>query len=87
MCDGDSPLPQFEAERVAERLHAELRCAVGPVEREHEQAADRPDVDDAAVAPSDQRQERLGHRDGADQVDLELAAEVVERLELDRRRV
>ena len=35
----------------------------------------------------DQRQERLHHGDGAEQVDLELLPEVGERLELDRRRL
>ena len=35
----------------------------------------------------DQRQERLDHRDRAEEVDLELLAEVGHRLELDRRRL
>ena len=36
---------QLEPKRVADRPHAELRGAVRPVQREHEQPADRPDVE------------------------------------------
>ena len=72
--DVDVPLPQLEPERVGDRLHRELRRAVPAVEREHESAADRPDVHEPALARANQREERLGHRDLPEQVDLELRA-------------
>ncbi len=68
-------------------LHAELRGAVGTVQRQHEQAADRPHVHDPPAAAPDQGQERLDHGDRAEEVDLELCPEVRHRLELDRRRL
>ena len=46
--------------------------------------ADRGDEDDRAPALADQRQERLGDGDLADQVHLDRVAEVVDRDELDR---
>ena len=82
--DVDAPLPQLEPERVGDGLHGELRRAVCAVEREHEAAADRPDVHEPTLALADQGQERLRHRDVPEQVDLELRAEVVHRLELER---
>ena len=47
-------------------------------------AAHRADVDDPALRRADSRQEGLGHRDLADDVDLELVTPLVERHELQR---
>ena len=81
---GDAPLAQLEAQGVAERLHAELGRVVGAVDGQDQASADRPDVDDPPVATPDQRQERLDDGQLADEVDLQLLAEVVQRLELER---
>ncbi len=70
----DVPLPQLEPQRVGDGPDPELRRAVGAVQGKHEQAADRAHVHDPPAALPDQRQERLDHRDGAEQVDLELRA-------------
>ena len=65
---GDLPLPQLEPQGVAQRLHPELRRAVGAVNRQDEQSSDRPDVDDAPAArdgsaggtPASRRRARRG---------------------------
>ena len=49
-------------------------------------AGDRPDDDDPSTRATKRRQECLGDRDLADDVDLELATQVVGREELERRR-
>ena len=64
---------------------AELRGGVGAEQRDGDLAADRADVDDPPARGAQLRQERLRDGDLADQVDLDLAAEVVDRLVLDRR--
>ena len=78
---------KLEPQRVGDGPDPELRRAVGAVQGQHEQAADRAHVHDPPAALPDQGQERLDHRDRAEQVDLELPPEVGHRLELDRRRL
>ena len=52
-------------------------------ERGRDEAADRADVDDPALARTQQRQERLGDRHLPDDADLQLLPPLVERHELD----
>jgi hypothetical protein len=58
---------------------------VGRAEGHRHAAADRADEDDPPASRADLRQQRLGHRDLGDQVDLELVAQVVELDRLQRR--
>ncbi len=83
----DPPGPELGPQAVADRLERELGGAVGPHEGGRDEAADRGDVDDPALVRAQHRQHRLGHGDVADQVDLELLADVVEVEELERPRV
>ena len=84
--DRDAPGPQLLAEDVADRLDPELGGVVGAVEREGDAAADRGDEDDAAAGRADRRQHRLGDGDLGGQVDLDLAAEFLQRQRLQRAR-
>ena len=71
---------------VSDRFDGELRRVVGARERRREHAADRADEDDPPAGPAHERQHGLRGGDLADHVDLELAAQVVERQQLQRRR-
>ena len=86
--DGDvyPPRPHLHAQRVGERLQRELGRGVGAYEGRGHAPADRAHVDDAPSRDAEQRQHRLGHRDLADHVDLQLAAEISEGQELERPR-
>ena len=63
-----------------------LDGVVGAEHRHRHPAADRADEDDPAAGGADRGQHRLRDRDLGDQVDLELAAEVVDRQRLQRPR-
>src|ERR671911_243425 len=62
--------------RLGSGAHAIREAAHAPPDRAH--------VDDPAAAAAQRREQRLRHRDMADEVDLELAPEHVERQQLDR---
>ena len=80
------PTARARREHVRERLERVLRRGVGAEERERAPPADRAHEDDAPARPAERRQERLQHGDLPDDVHLELAPELVERDELERRR-
>ena len=63
-----------------------LRRGVRPEEGERAAPADRPHEHDPALRSPQRGEERLRHGDLADDVHLELAAELVERDELERGR-
>ena len=63
-----------------------LRRRVRAEERKRAPAADRAHEHDAPPRPPERGQERLQHGDLPDDVHLELAAKLVERDELERRR-
>ena len=76
---------ELDAKRVGHRLEAELRDGVRPEEGQRARPGDRPDEHDPAARRPDGGRQRLGHRELADDVHLELAAELVERQVLERR--
>jgi hypothetical protein len=63
-----------------------LRRRIRTEKRQRAPAGDRADVDDAPLRTAQLRQEGLRDRELADQVHLELPAELVERQELERHR-
>ena len=85
MRDVDPVGRELDPQRVGHRLERELRDRVGAEERQRAPAGDRADDDDAALRGPQRREHRLGDGELADDVDLELAAELVERQVLERR--
>ena len=77
---------QLASERVAERLERVLRGRVRPVQRQRDEAGDRRDVHDPPAGAAQRRQAGLDHGELRDRVDLELAAQLVERHVLERAR-
>ena len=82
----DPPGLELDAEHVGERLERVLRRCVRAEERQCAPAPDRAHQDDAPPRASQRGKERLRDGDLPDDVHLELAAELVERDELERRR-
>ena len=83
----ETSTPNWRISWRSESPTALERCLRGVVGREVGEpaaAADRGDEDDPAARGADHRQERLGDRDLADDVDLELAPVLVQRHRLDR---
>ena len=80
----DPERAHLKPQRVADRLDRVLRGVVGGEEGKRPPAADRGHEDDPAAGGADHLEQRLGHRDLADHVDLELAPQLVELQRLDR---
>ncbi len=74
----------LHAQGVGQPLEGELRCAVDPHHRRRDQAAHRGEEDHAAPRRPEPRQHDLAHRRLADDVDLELPAQLRRRHRLDR---
>ena len=70
---------ELAAQRVAQRLERELRRRVRPVQRQRDAAGDRRDVHDPPARAAQRGQARLRDRELGDDVDLELAAQLVQR--------
>src|SRR5262249_46913036 len=73
------PRAQLAAQRRAEAAHRGLGGAVGADERRADAPADRADVHDPPAADAQRLEQRLGDGDQAEDVDLVLAADPVER--------
>src|SRR5690606_923364 len=82
--DVNPPGAQLDPERVGDSLERVFRCRVRAGEREGEEPGDRADENDAARVTAEEREERLRDGDLADHVDLELAAQLFGREELER---
>jgi hypothetical protein len=80
----DVPGPQLNAKGVGESLEGELRGAVDALHGNHHPAAGRGDEHDPAPGGSEPRENGLGDRDLADDVDVELVPQVRRRDGLDR---
>ena len=75
--DVDAPRRELDAKRVGHRLERELRHRVRAEQRERVQARDRAHVHDAAATDAQRRQAELRHPQLADDVHLELPAQLV----------
>jgi len=75
---------QLDAQRVADRLYRVLGGGVGSGERHRDAAADGRDEDDPSASGAQRGQHRLRDGDLADDVDVELAANVVDGNQLER---
>ncbi len=79
-----APRLELQAQRIADALQCELRAVVGTAHRRGDPAADRRDEHDPALGGAQPRQHGLGDGDLPEDVDLELATQLVERQPLDR---
>jgi hypothetical protein len=82
----DAERLQLDPQRVRHRLERVLGRCIGAEKRERAAPGDRADVHDAAASGPQVGQERLRDRDLADQVHLELMAQLLQRQELERHR-
>ena len=75
----------FAAQGITGGLEGELRSRVWAIGRHGELPADRADVHDGARTVQQSRQQRLGHRDVAEQIDFEQPSPVGHRQGFDGR--
>ena len=84
--DSDAERPELDAQHIGDGFQCVLRRCVGAEERQRAATRDRADVYDPSPCRAEIRQQGLRDRDVADEVHLELTAELVEREELERHR-
>ncbi len=80
----DAPPAQLTAEPVRDGFQGKLRCRVGGCPSGDQSPVYGGDVDDAAPTGAKQRKHGSSHSQRAEHVDLELAAEFIERDRLER---